>query len=325
VAEAQRPYLASSIVDLEAIFDTQGTNVSVLSRLVHELSIRKTARARRLLALVAERLAEIDPKEDNSDVPRTVDDDFPASEDDDQDVPEKGATASHDGTADRDKPPDDRKQPKQLSRIRPVGTPGLPSAWVRSLNADRPLNITANADVPQIYAAALAALIAEIKTTGAGQKRYELENGIRAEGNESIYEFPFTDDADLFEDAKVEVEVSGRRVDGSIVSISSGRLWLAIGEDLGRSLQRVVLLVDATALLEALKQRIEDNYKGEIALNRGIADAVIGKKIPPADPISISAVPSDISLDSAKRDALQRALSTSVTYVWGPPGCGKTL
>ncbi len=156
--------------------------------------------------------------------------------------------------------------PKIYRAFDQVGTPGLPQPWVRPLNADRPLSIAGDADLPQIYVAALTALIAEIKATGAGQKRYELENGIRADGNEAVYEFPFADEADLFEDAKVEVEIAGRRIHASIVSISSGRLWLATGEELGGVLKRVVLLVDATALLEALKQRIEEAHKGEISL-----------------------------------------------------------
>lgn len=336
MADARRPYTSLSIVDLEAIFGAHNQDLIVLTQIVEELSFRKTRRAHRLLALTAERLASLEPEADG---PANASDDELLSVEDGTDVPEHevAETAPRDGNISAasqerptegkvgsDQPPDDRKRPEHLTRIRPVGTPGLPQPWVRPLNADRPLSVAADADLPQIYVAALTALIAEIKATGAGQKRYELENGVRAEGNEAVYEFPFADEADLFEDAKVEVEISGRRIQASIVSISSGRLWLATGEELGAVLQRVVLLVDATALLEALKQRIEEAYKGEISLNRVIADAVVGKGQPPADPISIPEAPSDGILDRAQSDARRRALTASITYVWGPPGCGKT-
>src|SRR5258708_37003016 len=49
-------------------------------------------------------------------------------------------------------------------------------------------------------------------------------------------------------------------VDASMVRLYPlvpGRLWLATSEDLGKILQRAVLLVDATALLEGRKLRIE--------------------------------------------------------------------
>src|SRR6266404_3525772 len=254
-----RKYASSSIEDLEALFAAHAEDSLILLEIVHELSFRNTKRANRLLALISEKLATSFDNDSKS----PEDDAFGTPEDDDlESVSEDLLTVSK-GLAGQstDRPPDDRKRPERLSQIRPVGTPGLPSPWTRKLDEDRPLSVAVDADIPQIYAAALTALIAEIKATGAGQKRYELEHGIRAEGKEAIYEFPFPEDADLFEDAKVEVEVLGRRVDGSIVSIGSGRLWLTTGQDLGHDLKRVILLVDATALLEALKLRIEEAFK----------------------------------------------------------------
>jgi hypothetical protein len=172
----------------------------------------------------------------------------------------------------------------------------------------------------------LSALIAEIKQTGAGQKRYELENGIRAEaaGDTLIYEFAFTDDADLFQDAKVEVQIFGKRIDASILSIGPGSLKISTSEDLGPTVARAVLLVDATALLEALKDRIEEVAKGQIKLNRAIADAVVGNAPIPNAPPALVHAPSERNLDRAQQKALQKALASSVTYIWGPPGCGKT-
>ncbi len=333
MADAPRPYTSSSIEDLEALYRAHPDDLSVLSRLVQELSFRTTRRSRQLLALAAERLADLEPEPDG---PASASDDELLSAEElsnyegaetkahaDNVNPAAPARLPNDNVG-SDEPPDDRKRPERLSRIRPVGTPGLPQPWVRPLNADRRLGVAADADLPQIYVAALVALIAEIKATGAGQKRYELENGVRTEGSEAVYEFPFADEADLFEDAKVEVEISGRRITASIVSISSGRLWLATGEELGGVLRRVVLLVDATALLEMLKQRIEEAYKGEISLNSVIANAVVGKGQPPLDPIAIPEAPSDGILDRAQSKARRRALTASVTYIWGPPGSGKT-
>ena len=222
--------------------------------------------------------------------------------------------------------PDDRRRPETLTRIRPPGTPGLPTPWVRPLNNNVALALPGNPDLPQEYAAALSALIAEIKQTGAGQKRYELENGIRVEaaGNTLIYEFAFTDNADLFQDAKVEVQIFGQRVDASILSIEPGCLKLSTSEDLGPTVARAVLLVDATALLEALKDRIEEVGQGVIKLNRGIADAVAGKAPIPDAPPALVQAPSKTDLNRAQQNALRQALASSVTYVWGPPGCGKT-
>ena len=348
----RRPYLSLSIADLEARFTAQSTDVSFLSGLIEELSSRSTRRARLLLEeatrTLAEREADDLSEADAPDIEAKYEEDWRAGQrdpaaavlNDGYGGPDKSTIKQN--TPGSDQPPDDRRRPERLSSIRPLGTPGLPETWVRPLSTDRPLNVAAGADLPQVYVAALAALIDEIKRTGAGQKRYELENGIRAKGKECVYEFPFSDEADLFEEARVEVEVQGRRVDGSIVSIGSGRLWLATSEELGRVLKRAVLLVDATALLEALRQRIEDLGTGGVNLNRTIADAVVGKRQPPPDPAKIPEAPPpgevgpDLEqeargkgdprkLNDAQSEAKRRALTASLTFIWGPPGCGKTV
>lgn len=128
-----------------------------------------------------------------------------------------------------ERPPDDLKRPRQLSRMRPPGTPGLPNPWVPPLAQDVSLGLPAGTDLPDLYSAALGALVIEIRRTGAGQKRYQLENGVRVDARtgDTLYSFPFTEEAELFVDAQIEVEIPGHRVSGSIVSISSGQLLLA--------------------------------------------------------------------------------------------------
>ena len=231
-------------------------------------------------------------------------------------------------TQDAEQPPDDRKLPRQLSRMRPPGTAGLPEAWVPSRSQDVVLGLSKDAGSPDLYIAALTALIAEIKKTGAGQKRYELENGTRADPfpGDTVYVFPFTDEADLFEDSKIEVTVPGRRVEGSVVSISPGRLVLAVKEDLGAVLVRAVIVVDATALLEALKDKLGQIKRNELTINRMLADAVVGRADPPPDPSPIPTTPSKgVNLNPKQWEAYKKALGSTIAYIWGPPGCGKTV
>ena len=237
-----------------------------------------------------------------------------------------GIGRSNGEASDWEQPPDDRRRPESLSPMRPVGTAGLPAPWVRPLDGNVSLSVPPDADLPHLYSAALSALVAEIKRTGAGQKRYELENGVREErkAGETVYTFAFTDETDLFEDAKVAVELPGRRIDASIVSISSGCLRLATKEDLGDVLHRAIILVDTTALLDALKEKIEQVGKGEITLNRDMADAVVGKTVAPTNPAPIPAGPLGANLNTAQVCACRKALTASITYLWGPPGCGKT-
>ncbi|MGH9415705.1 MAG: AAA domain-containing protein [Terriglobales bacterium] len=223
--------------------------------------------------------------------------------------------------------PSDRGLPPSFTLIRPPGTPGLPDAWNPRLEIGAPLRVPPDSDVPQLYIAALAALIDEMKKTGVGQKRYELENGSRVErtGDVHIYEFIFLETADLFEDAAVEIEIPGRRAKASIVSISDGRIRLASESDLGATVPRAVIVIDATALLEALKDKIGRARAGEMGFNRAIADAAVGRLSKPPDPSPIGMVQSDTRLNDQQREALRKSLRSSITYIWGPPGTGKTV
>ena len=223
--------------------------------------------------------------------------------------------------------PDGRKRPDQ-PLIRPPGTQDLRAVYERTLQQRINLNLSANADLSDIFIAALRELIREIKRTGAGQKRYELEKGRRGEpaGDDILYHFPFADEAELFEEAQVEIQVEGQRVEGTIVSIGDSHLTLALKENIGDEVRFAVLLIDTTALLEALKEKIEAVKKGEITLNRTLADAVVrpGQLPKPPDTPIREGLLTDSDLNDNQREVYGNALREAVTFVWGPPGTGKT-
>lgn len=304
----RRPYIQSGIEELRRAFDVTTDDIDVLELLRLELSHRSSKAARDLQADVLSRLSKLLDCTDEIDPGNHVN--TSASIDENTALP-----VSH---------PDDQRKPKP-SRIRPPGTRGLPEAWQRQLSQDLSLSTPADADLPERFIAALNALIAEIKRSGSGQKRYEVEKGQRLESasDDTLYAFSFSDEADLFEDAQVEVQLAGRKVEGSIVSISAGRLVLAIGEDVGPEIDRALLLVDTTALIAALVMKIEQVSKGEITLNRNLADLISGKTVDVAVPPAFSTKLPD-HLDAAKRRAVKKASTSAVTWIWGPPGCGKT-
>ena len=107
-----------------------------------------------------------------------------------------------------------------------------------------------------------------------------------------------------------ELEALGQRVEGSIASISAGKLVIAVREDLGAELRHAVLLIDATALLEALATKIDEVKNGQITLNRELADAVAGRRPAPVGASEIRSTTTP-SLNTAQRKAYDRARTTS--------------
>lgn len=312
-----RPHFHRRVADLQRVFASSRNDTSILQELLEELAHCRTSDARALLQKVSVRLEELEAREPEEGTDAEI---------------QSGDSTEHSGelfaseTESYGPIPDDQKRPDRLSRIRPPGTAGLPNAYVRPLKREVSLNLPVNADLPDRFIAAVAELIREIKRTGSGQKRYELEHGMRVEstGTETLYAFPFPDEAELFEDAQIEVQIAGRQIAGTVVSIEIGKLLLALKEDIGREIHSAILLIDSTALLEALRDRIEKVKKTEITLNRILADAVVGEKSwPPAPAESIPST-RKASLNGPQFRAYEHALINAVTFIWGPPGCGKT-
>lgn len=334
----KRPFFQYSYQQLEVLFKQDGNSAETLTSLRDELLHRSTSKAKKLLEAVTIRLnGDTEANSATTDTPSntpatetasigpdsssTLETDQPEMRDNGAALPCKTVDTSA-GTL---RIPDDLAIPKTFTRIRPPGTSGLPDPYERKLSQELDLGLPKDTDIVDAYIAALSALIIEIKRTGSGQKRYELENGVRVEAphGEALYSFFFSDEAKSFEDAEVCIEISGQRVDGSIVSIDAGKLLLVTSCDLGPQIKHAVLVLDATALLGALKDKLELAKAGQITVNRALSGAAVRRVPPPQDLEPIPPAPA-ANLNAGQSMAYTHALRASVTWIWGPPGCGKT-
>ena len=138
------------------------------------------------------------------------------------------------------------------------------------------------------------------------------------------YVFDFVEAADIFEDAQVEIVAGSRRCSGSVVSLLPGKIILSLDENFGPRIRVCVLRVDNTALLVALKDRLDEIDRKVLSINTALADAVISPRNGDDGSTVLSIEVAADGLDSKQAEAVQKALQRKVFYIWGPPGTGKT-
>ena len=213
--------------------------------------------------------------------------------------------------------------PEHPLAIRPPGTPDLPGARTGRLDAAGEPESSRN--IPDHFATALQHLISEIKE--AEGNTIPLEGGRRVgmSNNLILYRFPLTKDIETTDDLRIEVMFGRRREQGSIISVGAGYLTVGLKADAGEELPKATLVNNSTRLLRTLQKRVVDAGSGRIRINRGLADATVRaggiarKGLRPIPAVAGAA------LGPAQRSAYEHALKEPLTFIWGPPGCGKTL
>ena len=173
---------------------------------------------------------------------------------------------------------------------------------------------------------ALGLEVAAIRKRGAAI--VELRGGERIRQAEGLwlYRFIVAEDLNLRDDTPVRLTAGQEDVTGVLVSFKDGVLLVALEQDLGPQIAAGKLLVDDSFLVERLKERLEKVRDGEAQFNRPSADRVVGLASPKtAEAEPAPSVNGDGVLNADQVRAVRLSLGSDTTFVWGPPGTGKTI
>lgn len=137
-------------------------------------------------------------------------------------------------------------------------------------------------------------------------------------GKRTTYAFPDVPGAGLPDDTPVRLILDdGTEVDGEVATRNDRELVVALHEDVGALVEHAILVADASFLLERLAAALDDDPP----LNLDLVARVLGQ-----EPIASARAEVDRpeGLNHEQADAMALALGSEVTFVWGPPGTGKT-
>jgi superfamily I DNA and/or RNA helicase len=346
-----RPYFKSSGEQIRQAFDENQNSLEALNLIFAELQERSTPKMKALRTKVEERIAGL--KSGSSDVkrqpsppnnpPKTCQQQQPKHEQKnlfeevdnqpsssfkaaDSDVPPKPGAGSN-KSADTKKTADEPPRERRMGKMRKPGKlDDVPAKMVFELKNDFKLELKKDAAIVERYEACLKALVAEMRKQKTAYKQLFLEDGVRMQldGKENGYQFPYNDDAELFEGAAVVVVIGGSQSEGRIVSFLGKQIIISLKDDFGPRIAACIVKIDNTAMLEALRARLEKIIKGEAtSFNTKLAEAVISNIGDELAPVFVSPKYME-GLDACKKEAIAKIIANEVFYLWGPPGTGKT-
>ncbi len=151
-----------------------------------------------------------------------------------------------------------------------------------------------------------------LKATGG--KKYRIIDGEKLPSKSGEYLYAFDTDTDLhFPDGTaIKLWFSDNIVQGFVVSCEDFTILIRTMEYIGETIESVEFTSEQWLLLEALMQRLEEMEPRDGSLAYEIA--CNGRK----------QITKWQSLKCGQNLAFNRATSEGITFIWGPPGTGKT-
>src|ERR1700730_5877560 len=327
----RRPYFQARTKELEALFERHKDDVEELVVLLGELEHRSTPRAvalkdRVLKQLAAAKKAEVGRRDiaSPSSLSAPIQPELPVA------TPTRaaGEVSTDRGNRvaqDLGQVPAPRHE---TSKIRKPGRlTDVPDARLAFTSNRIDLKLSPDAPLILKYMRSLECLVADMRHKKSGTRTVTVTNGCRIsiDTGDYGYQFVFDGDEALFEGAAIVAEVAGRSCEGQIASVAEKRIIVSLRDDIGDEIEYCVLRIDNTAMIEALRKRLEEISRGEVTnFDNDIASAVIHNTGDEQPPTALGPTQTG-RLPASQREAASKALSNSIFYLWGPPGTGKTF
>ncbi len=313
----ERKFFAHKIVELIEIYDESRDNLAVLRELEDELKCRKTDKAKKLLIEVQERIIGLSG--DNVTAKSSIKqldlvDSFDSS---DIDINVKSEN--------------EKERSFDFKNFRDVGDwEDLPKKLEFALSDELKLDINEADSIITKYRIALEALIHEIRNQSSGAQRFQVQDGKAISLPEVThgYSFHFDGEADVFEGLKITAFIASEHFEGKVHGVNGKELILSFSKPLPPSALKVcTLIMDKAAFLEILKERYKDLEEGKLKapFNVSLANDMLNNesKPIPLDETHAQYLPKE-NFNEYQKKAVLTGLSNKVTYMWGPPGTGKT-
>ena len=181
---------------------------------------------------------------------------------------------------------------------------------------------TRAATLKQQMGAALAKELEIARKASSGERANQAKDGIqtRKKGNSFVYEFEELSGFPPDEGVQVSFTVGEKTSKGRYLGEINSKFVFEFDEDLGTTISLGAVVSDPLFLLEKQISILSTDapFESQVALSSiGLADYLSVESLKPNKSFMDG-------LNQLQSDALEVVARNSVTYIWGPPGTGKT-
>ena len=158
-----------------------------------------------------------------------------------------------------------------------------------------------------------------------GNESIKVKNGLLFTqiAEKYIYEFELDYLQDINVESEVEVRVNSDTANGRIVSADENKIQIEIDRYFGKVIPQARIVISSLFLLKLLKEKLQ-GLEGT-SFNASLAEKTFG-----VEPIT-SVIDTDLiipnstkPIDKYKDSALRLTMGSEISFIWGPPGTGKT-
>ncbi len=176
------------------------------------------------------------------------------------------------------------------------------------------------------FAGAVRAELTALEKNG-GSRIYELHSGklVESKGpDQGIMVFLIADGTRIPEDTSGRLKTKDGEFTVSVIGQKGNIIHLNVeGGILPESIHFAKLVIDDTALLRRLAEVLDECSENTENLSP-LAISVFHPSMATVQSTRLPDIPELRDISGEIRDALELACGSSVTYIWGPPGTGKT-
>lgn len=171
---------------------------------------------------------------------------------------------------------------------------------------------------------ALEANIEYLRQEGSSQLRVKNGRFLNSVGDVYIYEFTLEFFQNIDPDTDVEVRVRGESAAGRVIAVDEKKVQVELDKNIGAIIPEARLIISSYYLLQLLYEKLKKVDNGELQLT-DLAEKTFKLKPTDVKKSDYTIPPSQTELPNpSQEEAIRLALGSEVSFIWGPPGTGKT-